>query len=441
MHVLFVHKEYPGHFGHVAAELSRRHGIECTILFNSLPLRAQRVLGQRPSATARPVKLQPSRNNPNSSVPVVTEWDSDGVRLLPYASRGISRETHPSSVHFEMSTWHSHSVLQTLQGRPDIRPDLVVGHGSYGNALQLGRFFDCPTVNYCEFYVPATLPHLSYRPEFPAREQDHLTRHAFNAINLLCLEESNACYSPTDWQKSLFPQVFHPKIRTIPDGIDRHFWYRRDVPRSVGSLPPFDPSIRIVTYCAYGLEPLHGFDIFMKIAKRICDEREDVVFVVIGADIANLSTDRNGASTTFGEHVFAQGDYDRDRFFFTGQVLEEQLADILSISDLHVYLTVPFVLSWSLMNALACGCPVVASDTPPVREILTHEVNGLLADFDDVDGLVDQALRVLDAPDDFEHLAVAGTRLIDEKYRLEVAVPQLLDFFRSVVENEAEAIA
>jgi len=440
VHILFVHKEYPGHYGHVASALAKLPGVECTFLYNNLPTRVQRVRGQRPTPTARPVHNTTTVQG-GTTVANITEWDDGGVRLIPYASRGASQETHPSSLHFEISTWHSHAVLQALRDRADLRPDLVVGHGSYGTALHLGRLLGCPTINYCEFFIPPGLPHLTFRPEYPPREQDYLARHAFNAVNLLCLEEATACYCPTEWQKSLFPSVFQPKIRTIFDGVDRRFWYRREVLRKVGNLPPFPADTRIVTYCAYGLEPIRGFDIFMKVAKRICDERKDVVFIVVGADRPYYGSGRQDQATSFRDHVLAQANYDLSRFVFTGLILEDQLVEILSISDLHVYLTVPFVLSWSLMNALACACTVLGSDTPPVREMITPEVNGLLAGFDDVDDLTRQALQILNDPEQFRPLGVAGTRHIDENYCLEVTIPKTMDFFREVAGERNEPFA
>jgi len=137
-------------------------------------------------------------------------------------------------------------------------------------------------------------------------------------------------------------------------------------------------------------------------------------------------------TSTFREHVLAQDRYNLDRFIFTGQIMEDDLARILSRSDLHIYLTVPFVLSWSLMNALACGCTVLSSDTAPVREMIHHEENGLLAGFDDVDGLVEQALRVLSDPESFRPLGQAGTRMIHEKYSVETILPQIKAFYEEV---------
>ena len=132
--------------------------------------------------------------------------------------------------------------------------------------------------------------------------------------------------------------------------------------------------VRIVSYVSRGMESMRGFDVFMKAAKLLCDRRKDVFFVVVGEDRVYYGGD--GAVTgqqSFKEWVLSRDEYDLSRFLFTGLLPMTDLAQLFSLSDLHIYLTVPFVLSWSLMNALACGTTVLASDTAPVREMIRHE--------------------------------------------------------------------
>ena len=115
-----------------------------------------------------------------------------------------------------------------------------------------------------------------------------------------------------------------------------------------------------------------------------------------------------------------------------GRLPPQDLARLLSASDLHIYLTVPFVLSWSLMNALACGAVVLASDTAPVREMITPGENGRLVDFFDVDGFVRAAGEVLDDPAAYRSLGEAGMRMIRERYSLDVCLPRMLELYESV---------
>jgi glycosyltransferase involved in cell wall biosynthesis len=255
---------------------------------------------------------------------------------------------------------------------------------------------------------------------------------------LLDLQTCAAGYSPTAWQRSLFPAEYQYKIETIFDGIDREIWRRHDVPRRFGNRT-FPAGTRVVTYVSRGFEAMRGFDIFMKVARKICDARADVVFLVVGSDRVCYGGDlRHIKEKSFREHILKQDRYDLDRIVFTGPLPQQQLAEVFSMSDLHIYLTVPFVLSWSLMDALACGCTVLGSDTAPVREVIRHEQTGLLAGFFDVDGLTRQALRVLDDPEKYRPLGQAGMRLIDEGYSLEKKLPEMLALYERTLERHRQ---
>ena len=365
MHVLFVHRNFPAQFGHVAAYLVRNAGYQCTFLSEGPP------------------------------------GETDGVCRLQYKLRGgATAKTHYCSRSFENYTWHSHAVYETMKAHPEIRPDLVVGHSGFGSTVFLADLYDCPIINYFEYYYHARGADIDFRPELPGRELDILRCRTRNSAILTDLQTCAVGYCPTEWQRSLFPAEYQPKLRTIFDGIDTAFWCPPAGPRQqpvviLGRTIP--ARTRIVTYVSRGFESMRGFDIFMKAAKRLCDLRPDVVFVCVGSDKIQYGGDeRFTGGRSFREHVLAGDKYDLDRFFFTGSLPPGQLLSILQMSDLHIYLTVPFVLSWSLMNALACGCTVLASDTAPVREVVSAGQNGLLSGFHDVDGFVCQAMPVLD---------------------------------------------
>ena len=153
--------------------------------------------------------------------------------------------------------------------------------------------------------------------------------------------------------------------------------------------------MKVVTYVSRGMESIRGFDIFMKMAKLLGERRKDVGFIIVGQDRVCYGGDQDViGNRTFKEWVLAQDQYDLSRFQFTGLMPTPLLAELFAVSDLHVYLTVPFVLSWSLMDALACGTTVLASDTAPVREMIEHGKNGLLVDFFDIEGMANLASQV-----------------------------------------------
>jgi glycosyltransferase involved in cell wall biosynthesis len=305
-----------------------------------------------------------------------------------------------------------------------------VGHSGFLSTAFLRELYDCPIVNYFEYYYRTSGADMDFRPDFPYPVINRLRAHARNANILLDLETCDAGYSPTRWQRSLFPGVFRDKIRAIFDGIDTAVWRPLPgAPRRVGNWA-VPEGVRLVTYVSRGMESIRGFDIFMQAARRLAERRKDVLFVVVGEDRVCYGGDLEfTGARSFKEWVLARDQYDLSRFLFTGFLPAPALAQLLALTDLHIYLTVPFVLSWSLMDALACGATVLASDTPPVREMITHGQNGLLTDFFDVEGLAEAAARVLDAPQDYRPLGQAAVEMVRERYSLEVCLPRMLALY------------
>jgi glycosyltransferase involved in cell wall biosynthesis len=398
MHVLFVHQTFPAQFGHIARHLVRRHKWRATF-----------------------VSQMPPR-------------DVDGVECIQYRLKGgATGDTHYCSRTFENAVWHAHAVFEALKARPDIKPDLVVGHSGFGSTIYLRELYDAPIVNYFEYFYRAHRSDMDFRPEFISAQIDQLRAYTRNAMLLADLENCDIGYSPTRWQRDRLPAVFHGKVRVIFDGVDTELWRRREgAPRRVAGQDVAD-GVKLVTYAARGLESLRGFDIFMRMARRICRRRNDVFFVVAGQDQICYGGDQKViGGESFKTWVLSQEEYDLSRFAFVGFLPPRQLAELFSISDLHVYLTVPFVLSWSLFDALACGATVLASDTAPVRELIENGKTGLLEDFFDVDALTNSACRVLDHLDDYCMLGANGVAMIRERYSLDVCLPKQMDLFQEV---------
>jgi glycosyltransferase involved in cell wall biosynthesis len=393
MHVLFVHQNFPAQFGPFAFRLARMPGWSCTFV------------SHKQEGTVR------------------------GVRCVKYPlAGGATGKTHYCSRTFENAVWHAAGVHDALAALPEVRPDLVVGHSGFGSTLFLRDLYPgVPVVNLFEYFYRVEGSDMDFRPDFPPLPADRLRARTRNAMILLDLDNCDLGYSPTAWQRSRFPAEYQPKLRTLFDGIDTTLWKPDPAaPRRVGTRE-VPPGTRIVTYVARGFESMRGFDVFMRVAKKLCDRRRDVVFAVVGSDrVCYGGDERFTGGKTFKDWVLAQDDYDPSRFVFTGTLPEEELARLLAASDLHVYLTVPFVLSWSLFDALACGAVVLASDTAPVRDLIEHGKTGLLVPFFDADAFADAAGRVLDDPAAFRPLGAAGAALVRERYSLDASLPQFV---------------
>jgi glycosyltransferase involved in cell wall biosynthesis len=176
---------------------------------------------------------------------------------------------------------------------------------------------------------------------------------------------------------------------------------------------------------------MRGFDMFMKAAKRIYEQYPNVVFLVVGTDKIAYGGDEEFVAPhkTFKDWTLAQDKYDMSKFKFVGRVPPAELGKLIAATDLHIYLTVPFVLSWSMMDALSCGAVVLGSDTAPVREMIRDGENGLIANFFDADALAAKAIEALRDPAGHRPLGRAAENMIREKYSLEAVLPRMLQMY------------
>jgi glycosyltransferase involved in cell wall biosynthesis len=404
MHVLFVHKNFPAQFGHIGSYLVKQKGYRCTFVSETPPGMVE------------------------------------GIQKIQYRPQGgASEETQYYSRTFENGMAHTTGVYQALKPHVTrLRPDLVVGHSGFGSTLFLPELFpSARVINYFEFFYHPHNSDIDFRPEWPVLEEDVLRSRARNAMILLDLEYCHAGYSPTAYQAGLLPAAYQHKLRVLHDGIDTDFWRRQPLAERAFGSHSFGPETRIVTYVSRGFESMRGFDIFMRAAKKICDADRRVVFLIVGSDRVCYGGDLKFIrEKSFKDYILKQDNYDLSRMIFLGQVKPSDLVKVFSLSDLHIYLTVPFVLSWSLLDALACGCTVLASDTEPVREFVRPGQTGLLENFFDADAFARTALQVLAEPEAYRHLGQAGETLIREQYSLRTIIPRMTAFYEEVAEGQ-----
>lgn len=409
MHVMYVHQNFPAQFGHIAAHLAQKLNWKCTFVT------------QAPPGT------------------------SDGIERIQYKlAGGATKSNHFCSRTFENNVWHCDGVYRALKARPDIRPDLIVGHSGFGSTLFLRELYpDVPCINFFEYF---------YHPHDPDSDMDfrsdlgweipeikYLRSRCRNAMILLDLQNCQVGYTPTMFQRSKFPDLYLPKLRNIFDGVDRAVYHgfneqlrppvsQRGNRKIAGVEIP--PNKRVITYVSRGFESMRGFDIFMRSAKMICDQYPDVQIIVIGTDrIAYGGDDAYLGGKTFKEWVLSQDNYDLEKIRFVGRIPPQELAKALAATDLHIYLTVPFVLSWSMMDALSAGAVVLGSATSPVKEMIRDGENGLLADFFKPEEFAEKAVRVLRDPDSFRPLGRAAEQMITEQYSLDAVLPKMLQMY------------
>ena len=419
MHVLFIHPNFPAQFRYLAPRLALDHDWRCTFA---------------------------THNTRNPDVP--------GVERLVYRpSGGAVPMSHVCTRGFQNDVAHAHGVYEALKARPDVRPDLVVAHSGFGSSLFLPQLYDAPVINFFEYFRRVRGACVGYRPELPVEETEVLRCRTSNATILLDLDNCDRGWCPNFAQRDAMPCEYHDKIEVIPEGVDTRLYQRTACvpPAGAEGLDPdlapgysgerwlpggqrIDPPTRIITYVARGFELSRGFDVFMDAARRIYERFPDVLFVVAGTDRSYYMDDRRvTGGKSLRRQVLDSGNFDPSRFHFAGWVPEDKLAQILSVSDLHVYLTAPFVTSWSMLDAMSCGCVVLASAQGCTREYITHGRNGLLCDFFDAEGIARQAVEVLKDPAAYRPLGEAARKTVEEQYSLDVCLPRIKAFFEEVV--------
>ena len=396
MHILFIHRSFPAQFGPIANVLAETKGWRSTFLSRLPP----------------------------QTIGALTN--------IQYQAPEDDRKHWDFAFQFQLQ--ESRAVVAELAKRPDLKPDLVVAHSGFGSSHLVPTVLRCPIINYFEYYTQPLANDMLFRREWRHEPWYYHWRRTANAMTLLDLQTCDAGYSPTHWQRATFPKEYLNKIDVLFDGIDTaHFNPRpAEVPREICGHP-IPEGTRIVTYVARGFELIRGFDIFMKVAKRIYKERPNTLFLIAGKDRVCYGTDTQLiGGPSLKEWVLKRDDYDLSKFLFLDWVPPEQIARLFHLSDLHLFLTTPFVLSWSLLNAMACGTTVLASNVAPVREMIRDGENGLLMDFYDVDGIAKRAIQVLDDPAAYHFLGKTASAEIESRYSLTAMRPKFVQFFERV---------
>jgi glycosyltransferase involved in cell wall biosynthesis len=279
-------------------------------------------------------------------------------------------------------------------------PEIIIGHHGWGELLNLADVWPgAPMLGYHEYYYNTEGYDVGFDPEFPQPRDGFARVRSKNAINLLALTNPGHGFTPTQFQHATYPDWARPNITVLPEGVNLDVCKPNPALRQrVVTLGGYKvkPGDKLVTYVVRDLEPYRGFHIMMRALPRLLAARPDVRVILVGGDAVSY-----GARIEKGTWRERMQDEiapktDMSRVHFAGRVPYETYTKILQRSDAHVYLTYPFVASWSLREALATGCAVVASDTAPVREFVTHRKTGLLAPFLQPDAVADAVLTVLE---------------------------------------------
>ena len=389
MRLLFVHQNFPGQYRHIAAHYAS-HGHQVVAVGENKNLR----------------RTQP--------VP--------GVRLLGYDAPAGSA----------VQRGHRVAAGAAHLRRQGFIPDVIFAHIGWGEALFLKDVFpEAGIVLYCEYFYRTQGGDMGFDPEFPATPEKRLRLRVMNAPLLMALDAADIGMAPTRWQQSRFPAVYRPGIRVVHDGIDTE------------RVTPGRPEEELITYVSRNLEPYRGFHTFMRAIPEIQRRRPKAHIVIVGGDEVSYSP-RLPPGQTYRRRLLAEldGRIDLSRVRFMGRIPYSDYLALLRKSAVHVYLTYPFVLSWSLLEAMSAGCLIVGSRTPPVQEVMRDGENGLLVDFFSPSAVAGRISYALEHQAELKPLRVAARQTVVKGYDLKrLCLPAQLLLVEALQRQRAHARA
>jgi glycosyltransferase involved in cell wall biosynthesis len=389
MRILLVHQNFPGQFKHLGPALQAR-GDEVV------------AMGNRPPRTGSQLRY---------------------VQWRPEHSTG--KDGHPWSHDLDTKVIRGAACLKSAQQLKSdgFTPDLIVAHPGWGEAMFLKLVWPrAPLGIYCEYHYHAEGGDVGFDPEFstPAAIEDAARLRVRNIANSFAMEDAVGGLSPTSWQANSFPPAFRSRISVVHDGIDTDFVRRKDgVQLRLSNGVVLSADDEVITFVARNLEPVRGYHVFMRALPDLLRQRPNAhVLIIGGTDVSYGRAPPPGATwkDIFLDEV--RQELDMTRVHFVRPLPHAEFLSVLSVSRVHVYLTYPFVLSWSLLEAMALGCAIVASDTEPVREVITENETGRLVPFFDRKALVDAIAGLCADATERRRLGSNAKALVAEHYDL-----------------------
>lgn len=400
MRILFLHNNFPGQYRRIAGYLRGVEGVE--LLAGTLKSNEQ----------------------------------DFGIRRVNYAlHRDVTEKIHPTLVPTERAVLTAQAAFQALYGLRETgwAPDLVCSHSGWGPSLLIKELWpDTRLLSLFEWYYRARGSDADF---LEPMTHDAAARAHFKNLPILAdLAEMDWGTSPTRWQWSQFPAHLRSNISVLHEGVDCDFFAPGEEASVEAGGRVFTARDEVITYVARGMEPYRGFPQFMAAVAALQKRRPNLHVLIAGNDRTAYGKRRDDGRT-HREHALASLDLDLSRVHFLGLVPLTTLRAMFRITRAHVYLTVPFVLSWSMLEAMATGALILGSDTAPVRELVTHDENGLLTDFFDSARIADDLERILKGEVDAARLRRAARATIASDYALPSILPRQWALMRAVARD------
>ena len=404
MRLLFVHQNYPGQFKHLALAMAGRPGTEAVALCMH-----------------------------DASVP-------SGLRVVRYRpARGSSASIHPWVVDLETKVIRAEAAFRAALAMRSqgFHPDVIVAHPGWGESLFLKEVWPQARLGlYCEFFYSHRGQDVGFDPEFSSPDPSEACRVTLkNVNNLLHFEQADAGLAPTRWQADTFPPRFRDRITVVHDGIDTERVRPNPGARiSLSTGLSLGRDDEVITFVNRNLEPYRGYHVFMRTLPEILRRRPRAQAVIVGGSGVSYGAPAPAGKTwhqLFLDEV--RDDLDLSRVHFVGALPYDAFVALLQVSTVHVYLTYPFVLSWSLLEAMSAGCAIVASDTAPLREVIVAGETGRMVGFFDRRALADAVCGLLADAGERARLGSNARAFAQARYDLKtVCLPRQIDWVDSL---------
>ncbi len=361
----------------------------------------------------------------------------EGVANLCYSlPRGNLPNQHPWLVSIESALLRAEAVAKLCQVLKDkgYTPDLILGHSGWGETLLLKDIWPLTRlVTFFEYFYHASGTDIGFDPEYPPNDDIAFKLRLRNTSILSSLSSCDQGITATQWQYSLFPKELRQKLAVIHEGIDTHI--AKPNKNAYINIKKgnhhFNVNSQIITFVNRNLEPARGYHQFLRALVKIQQDHPYVHTIIVGGDKVSYSPPPfNGVSYKQQYLNELEGQLDLTRIHFVGKVPYAVYITLLQISTVHVYLSYPFILSWSLMEAMSVACCIVASDTAPVKELMTDRQTGLLVDFFSTQQLSDTVGKILKKPKKYHFLGKNARRHIIKNY----------DFHRIILKQHLQLI-
>lgn len=363
-----------------------------------------------------------------------------GVTKVMYSEpRGAHDKTHPYVKSLEAAVLHGQAAFRSIKNleKRGFKPDVVVAHAGWGETLFVKDALPhVPLLTYFEFFFKGAGQDVGFDPEYPTNLDSLLSLRIRNSVALLSNSVCDRGLTPTQWQFSTHSAEFRNKMSVIHEGVDTEA-IRAD-PEAIFRTPSgkiLRAGQKIVTFVARNLEPYRGFHTFMRALPEIQRRHPDAEIVIVGQEGVSYGT-KLPDGDSYKKRMLKEVSFDPDTVHFTGHLMTPEFRAVMHVSAAHVYLTYPFVLSWSMLEAMASECLIIGSGTAPVEEVVEDGGNGLLVGFFDTAGLADRVSEVLARPERFRDIRRAARQTVLARYDLRsVCLPRQLALIDDVMRS------